>query len=518
MFSHYSSNKFSRKGTARSIGAIVLGAILASPAYAKPLTLDNGAPVGDNQNSQTAGPNGPTLLQDVHLIQKLQRFDRERVPERVVHARGTGAHGVFVASSDISDLTRAKVFEKGAETPVFVRFSTVIHGNHSPETLRDPRGFATKFYTSEGNWDLVGNNLPVFFIRDAIKFPDMVHSLKPSPDTNMQDPNRFFDFFSHVPESTHMLTRVYSDYGTPKGYRFMDGNGVHAYKFVDDEGQYSYVKFHWKSLQGQKNLTSKEAEAIQGKDFNHASRDLVDAINSGDFPSWDLYIQTLNPEQLAQFEFDPLDATKEWTGVPARKVGTMTLNKNPDNIFQETEQSAFAPANLVPGIEPSEDRLLQGRVFAYADTQTHRIGPNAQQLPINLPRVQTVSNNQDGAMNSGKRSGPTNYEPTRTGTTVESPSYRSSQLPLTGTTQQARIAKTLNFRQAGDFYRSLSKPEQNNLIANLAGDLGQVKDEQTRYIMLSHFYKADAGYGEALAKALKADAAKVKGLAANLAE
>lgn len=502
--------------TLPTVGALALGALLSSPASAATLTRDNGAPVGDNQNSQTAGPNGPTLLQDIHLIQKLQRFDRERVPERVVHARGTGAHGVFVASADLADVSRAKLFVKGTETPVFVRFSAVIHGNHSPETLRDPRGFATKFYTSEGNWDLVGNNLPVFFIRDAIKFPDMVHSLKPSPDTNMQDPNRYFDFFSSTPESTHMLTRLYTDYGTPKSYRMMDGNGVHAYKFINEGGAVSYVKFHWKSLQGEKNLTAAEASKVQSTDFNHLTRDLIDAINKKDFPRWELYVQILKPEQLSQFDFDALDATKVWPGVPERKVGTMTLNRNPANVFQETEQSAFAPSNLVPGIETSEDRLLQGRLFSYADTQMYRIGANALQLQINAPRTVVASNNQDGALNSGKRSGAINYEPSRKQALAEDPTYKASALPLVGSTQQQRTSKTANFKQAGDYYRTLSASEKANLIANMAGDLGQVTDDQIRYIMLSHFYKADAAYGKSLATALKDDPARVEKMAAAL--
>ncbi|WP_343640994.1 catalase [Roseateles sp.] len=503
------------------LATLGLATLLSAPAVAwcqTPLTRDNGAPVGDNQNSQTAGPNGPVLLQDVQLIQKLQRFDRERVPERVVHARGTGAHGEFVASADLSAVTRAKVFVPGTRTPVFVRFSTVIHGNHSPETLRDPRGFATKFYTAEGNWDLVGNNLPVFFIRDAIKFPDMVHSLKPSPDTNVQDPNRFFDFFSHVPEATHMLTRVYSDQGTPASYRTMDGNGVHAYKFVNAQGGITYVKFHWKSLQGLKNLTAREASEVQGRSFNHASEDLIQAINAGNFPKWDLYVQLLKPEQLGAFDFDPLDATKIWPGVPETKVGTLTLNRNPANVFQETEQAAFAPGNLVPGIEPSEDRLLQGRVFSYNDTQLHRIGANAYQLPINAPKAVVNNNNQDGALNGGARVGKVNYEPSRLEPKPQDASLRYSSLPLSGTTQQQRIAKTQNFRQAGDFYRSLSSQEQANLVANLAGDLGQVKDETTKYTMLSFFQKADSQYGAAIAKALNADAQRVRELAAALAD
>ena len=505
-------------GAAGLIAFAVISGLSSSFASAAPLTRDNGAPVGDNQNSQTAGPDGPVLLQDVQLIQKLQRFDRERIPERVVHARGTGAHGEFVVTGDISAYTKAQVFTPGTKTPVFVRFSTVIHGNHSPETLRDPRGFATKFYTSEGNWDLVGNNLPVFFIRDAIKFPDMVHSLKPSPDTNIQDPNRFFDFFSHVPESTQMLTRLYTDLGIPRSYRFMDGNGVHAYKFVNAKNEVTYVKFHWDSRQGEKNLTTDEAAKIQAGDFNHASADLIAAIDKGEFPQWDLYVQLLKPEQLDSFDFNPLDATKIWPKVPEVKVGTMTLNRNPANIFQETEQAAFAPGNLVPGIEPSEDRLLQGRIFSYNDTQLYRVGANVFQLPINAPRAVVNNNNQDGASNSGARKGLVNYEPSRLDPKPQLEHARYSNLPLTGTTQQQRIAKTLNFRQAGEFYRSLSNAERSNLVKNLAGDLGKVTNAETRDTMLSHFYKADANFGTAVAKAIKVDVATIKSRAELLSE
>ena len=482
------------------------------------LTRDNGAPVGDNQNSQTAGAAGPVLLQDVQLIQKLQRFDRERIPERVVHARGTGAYGIFTANKDVSNLTRAALFKPGVETPVFVRFSSVIHGNHSPETLRDPRGFGVKFYTREGNWDLVGNNLPVFFIRDAIKFPDMVHSLKPAPDSNMQDPNRFFDFFSHQPEATHMLTRVYSDYGTPTSYREMDGNSVHAYKFVNLQGQIHYVKFHWKSLQGQKTLTAKQASAIQAVDFNHMTRDLIGAIKQGNFPQWDLYVQVLTPAQLASLEYDGLDATKIWPNVPETKIGSMKLNKNPDDAFLETEQSALAPSNLVPGIEPSEDKLLQGRLFSYADTQLHRIGTNGLQLPVNRPRNVVANNNQNGAQNSGSHKGDVNYEPSGHVTLAADAQYKYSALPLAGTTQQSRIVKTQNFKQAGDFYRALNATEQANLVSNLAGDLGQVKDEGVKYTMTSYFQKADADYGRAIAAALHLDGARVVALASKLVD
>ena len=282
----------------RRLLCILSASLLSASVHAATLTRDNGAAVGDNQNSQTAGANGPVLLQDVQLLQKLQRFDRERIPERVVHARGTGAHGTFTVTHGLSDLTKAKVFAAGEVTPVFVRFSAVVHGNHSPETLRDPRGFATKFYTAEGNWDLVGNNFPTFFIRDAIKFPDMVHAFKPDPRTNLDDDSRRFDFFSHVPEATRTLTELYSNAGTPASYREMDGNGVHAYKLVNAKGDVRYVKFHWKSLQGLKNLDPKQVTEVQGKDYSHMSNDLVTHIKNGDFPKWDLYVQVLKPEDL----------------------------------------------------------------------------------------------------------------------------------------------------------------------------------------------------------------------------
>lgn len=505
------------------IATVALIAGLSTIAVAQPSlqTRDNGAPVGDNQNSQTAGSRGPVLLQDVHLIEKLARFDRERIPERVVHARGTGVHGEFVNTADLSDITMAAPFQgKGKKTPVFVRFSSVVHPKGSPETLRDPRGFATKFYTDQGNWDLVGNNLPVFFIRDAIKFPDMVHSLKPSPVTNQQDPNRFFDFFSHIPESTHMLSQVYSDKGTPRNYREMDGNGVHAFKLVDRNGHYQYVKFHWKSLQGEHNLTAQEAKEMQATDFNHYTADLYKEVGRGNYPKWDLYIQTISPEDLDTFDFNPLDATKIWPPdlVPERKVGTMTLNKMPENFFQETEQSAFAPSNIIPGIEPSEDRLLQGRLFSYADTHRHRLGANHMMLPINHPQVEVVNGNQEGPANTVLSKSDVNYEPSRQKSYSADDAYRASQLPIAGTTQNVPIEKTLNFAQAGDFYRSLNETEQAHLISNLAGDLGTVQDAATRLEMTAFFYKADQDYGSKLAKAVNVDLNAVKQRASQLSE
>ncbi|MUK48295.1 catalase [Aliivibrio fischeri] len=493
---------------------ITLSVITASSVQAQTLTRDNGAPVGDNQNSLTAGENGSVLLQDVHLIQKLQRFARERIPERVVHARGTGAHGNFVASADFSHLTASPPFNKaGKETPVFVRFSTVIHPKGSPETLRDPRGFATKFYTEQGNWDLVGNNLPVFFIRDSMKFPDMVHSLKPSPITNVQDPNRFFDFFSQEPSSTHMLSWVYSNLGTPASYRTMDGFGVHAYKWINQSGEINYVKFHWKSQQGIKSLRSSEVIEIQGKDFNHLTNDLYSQIKQGNHPKWDLFVKVLSPTELNSLDYNGLDATKMWLNVPETKVGTMTLNKIPDNFFLETEQSAFSPANLIPGIEPSEDRLLQGRLFAYSDTQLYRLGSNLFQLPINQPKVAVNNHNQNGFGNTELKDSDINYEPSQYLSLSENPKYKATQTPLSGVLQQKAITQQRNFYQAGEFYRNLNEQDKMDLINNLAGDLAQVKDENIKTTMLSYFYRADKDYGTRLTKAVRGNIKQVVQLA-----
>lgn len=503
----------------RSLIVAMLTATTAA-SYAAPLTKDNGAPVGDNQNSITAGEYGSTLLQDVQLVQKLQRFGRERIPERVVHARGTGAYGEFVATKDLSDLTIASLFKAGTKTPVFLRFSTVIHPKGSPETLRDPHGFGLKFYTQEGNWDLVGNNLPVFFIRDAIKFPDFIHAMKPSPVNNVQDPNRIFDFLQSQPWSINMLTYVYSNLGTPVSYRNLDGFSVHAFKLYNAQGEYKYVKFNFRTQQGLKGMNLEETSKMQAKDFNHLTNDLYNNINAGHFPKWDLYIQVLDPKDLDRFDFNPLDATKIWPTnlIPETKVGTLTLNRMPKNFFNETEQAAFAPGNLVPGIEPSEDRLLQGRIFSYSDTQMYRLGANHQQIPVNRPLVKVNNNNQEGAMNIGERDSNVNYEPSIKEPKPATEKARAVQTPLMGTVMQNAIKKQQNFKQAGDLYRSYSVVEKTDLIRNLAADLGQVKDAETKHIMLSYFYKADADYGTRLTAATKGDLAMVKAKAAKLSD
>lgn len=483
--------------------------LLSLGLNAQTITTNSGAPVGDNQNSKTIGNNGQVLLEDIHLIEKLAAFDRERIPERVVHARGAGAYGEFVAAADFSDVTMAKFLgEAGKKTPLFVRFSTVTHQAGSPETYRDPRGFAVKFYTEQGNYDLVGNNLPVFFIRDAMKFPDMVHAFKPSPLTNgASDPNRVFDFFSNVPESTHMLTWLFSDYGIPANYREMVGSGVHAYKWVNEKGEVTYVKYSWKPKQGERNLTVEEAAQIQASQIEHATLDLYQAIEAGNFPQWDLYVQFLKKEDFEKLDFNPVDVTKVWPEslIKPVLVGTMTLNQNPDNYFQDVEQAAFSPATLVPGIEPSEDKLLQGRLFSYFDTQRHRLTGNFQQIPVNSPKNAPVKTyNADGYMSIRAQKGDVNYQPSTNVSEVKEDTkfkYSKSVFPAGTTTTQQVIDKENNFAQAGELYQSFSKKDQDNLIKNLSGALNAVKNKVIVKKMIAHFYQADQQYGMRLLQA-----------------
>ncbi len=482
--------------------------LMAMSAGAQTLTTNTGTPVGDNQNSKTIGNNGQVLLEDIHLIEKLAAFDRERIPERVVHARGAGAFGEFVAAADFSDVTMADFLSQaGKRTPLFVRFSTVTHQQGSPETYRDPRGFAVKFYTEQGNYDLVGNNLPVFFIRDAIKFPDMVHAFKPSPVTNgASDANRVFDFFSNLPESTHMLTWLFSDYGIPANYRQMEGNGVHAYKWVNEKGEVTYVKYKWVPQQEVKNLTQAEANAIQANAIEHATLDLRKAIEAGNFPKWDLYVQLLKREDFDKLDFNPIDVTKIWPESVAKsvKVGTMTLNENPTNYFQQVEQAAFAPGTLVPGIEPSEDKLLQGRLFSYFDTQRHRLTGNFQQIPVNASKNKVTTYNADGYMSIREQKGDVNYQPSTNAPEVKEDvkfKYSKSVFPAGTTTTQHVIDKENNFKQAGELYASFSKKDQDNLIANLSGALNSVNNKVIVHKMIAHFYQANKEYGTRLMKA-----------------
>lgn len=484
------------------------------------LTTNTGAPITDNQNSLTAGQNGPTLLQDYQLIEKIAHFDRERIPERVVHARGAGAFGQFEAYGTVGDrpisaYTKAHFLqEKGRQTDLFVRFSTVIHPAGSPETLRDPRGFAVKFYTEEGNYDLVGNNLPIFFIRDAMKFPDMIHSLKPAPQSNTQDPNRAWDFFSLSPESTHMLTWVYSDLGIPANYRQMFGFGVHTFKWVNAAGKAFLVKYHWIPEQGVRCLIGEEIAQVQGKDHSHATRDLYDSIERGDYPAWELKVQIIDPAEPLELDFDPEDPTKTWPEeqFPLYPIGRMVLNRNPRNYFAEVEQSAFSPAVVVPGIEPSNDKLLQGRLFSYPDTQRYRLGANYLQIPVNCPYAPVRNNQRDGAMTMTANPSYVDFEPSSLeGALVEAEVTTAEESPaLVGNQVRLKIAKTNDFGQAGARYRSLSPDEQSRLVDNLVSELGSTQRPiQERAIC--NFARADMRLGLALAERLGIEAPNTHG-------
>jgi catalase len=481
------------------------------------LTTRQGHPVVDNKNNRTVGDRGPTVLENYHFLEKISHFDRERIPERVVHARGAGAHGYFetygtVGGEPVERYTRARVFSgAGKRTPVFARFSSVIHGGHSPETLRDPRGFSVKFYTEDGNWDLVGNNLQQFFIRDAMKFPDMVHALKPDPVTNKQDPRRIFDFMSLTPESTHMITWLFSPWGIPANYREMRGSGVHAYKWVNAEGEAVLVKYHFLPAAGQRNLTQAQAEAIQGKDFNHATGDLYDAIARGEFPAWELAVQIMEDGEHPELDFDPLDATKVWPEqrFPLRPVGRMVLDRNPANYFAEVEQVSFGTGVLVDGLDFSDDKLLQGRTFSYSDAQRYRVGPNYLQLPINAPKTHAATNQRDGQMTyvvDGAEAGANphvNYEPSaRGGLVTAAPTGGKPHTPfVSGHVVRRTIARENNYGQAGDRYRSFEPWERDELVANLVDALSQCGDDiQQR--MLWHFAQADADYARRVAAGL----------------
>lgn len=480
------------------------------------LTTRQGHPVTNNQNIRTIGNRGPATLENYDFIEKISHFDREKIPERIVHARGAGAHGFFetygtVGDEPVSKYTRAKVFqEKGKKTPVFVRFSTVVHGNHSPETVRDPRGFAVKFYTEDGNWDLVGNNLKIFFIRDAMKFPDMIHAFRPDPVTNYQDSERFFDFCASSPESFHMVTFIYSPWGIPANYRMMQGSGVNTYKWVNSEGKAVLVKYHWEPKQGIKNLTQKDAEKIQAKNFNHATQDLYEAIERGEFPEWELFVQIMEEGPHPELDFDPLDDTKLWPDdqFPWLPVGKMVLNKNPENYFTEVEQSAFGTGVLVDGLDFSDDKMLQGRTFSYSDTQRYRVGPNYLQLPINAAKKRVATNQEGGMMRyeperAGTNNPHINYEPSVLGGLKEAEQLGKEHTPyVEGNLVRESIDRNDNTKQAGETYRRFEKWERDELISNLVGDLSQC-DPRIQDKMIALAEEADEEYGRRLREGLQ---------------
>ena len=483
------------------------------------LTRAFGMPVGDDQNSETAGTRGPVLLQDVHLLEKLGHFDRERIPERVVHAKGAGAGGYFEVTADVTKHTKAKFLsEIGKRTDVFVRFSTVGGEKGSADSERDPRGFAVKFYTEDGNYDLVGNNTPVFFIRDPMKFPDFIHTQKRNPATNLKDPNMFWDFLSLTPESIHQVTILFSDRGIPATYRHMNGYSSHTYKWYNEKEDYYWVQYHFKTDQGIKNLTRGEAEDMRGRDPDHATRDLFDAIARGDYPSWTLEVQIMTPEQAKDYRFDILDITKVWPhgDFPPIKIGKLVLNRNPVNYFAEVEQAAFSPSNLVPGIAASPDKMLQARLFSYHDTHLHRLGPNYHLILVNAPKnAPEQSYQRDGFMrtDSGGGGGP-NYWPNSFDGPGPDISMKEPPFDVSGKADHHPYSyPNDDFVQPGNLYRDvMTERDRENLVGNIVNHLGGAQKRiQLRQTAL--FFKADPDYGRRVAKGLGLDTKEVEELA-----
>ncbi|GIQ70530.1 vegetative catalase [Xylanibacillus composti] len=454
----------------------------------------------------TAGSRGPTLIQDVHLLEKLAHFNRERIPERVVHAKGAGAHGYFEVTQDMSAYTKAKLFNGvGKRTPLFVRFSTVAGESGSADTVRDPRGFAVKFYTEEGNYDLVGNNTPIFFIRDAIKFPDFIHTQKRHPQTHLKNPTAVWDFWSLSPESLHQVTYLMGDRGIPATYRHMDGFGSHTFKWVNAAGEAVWVKYHFKTEQGVQNLTEEVAAKIAGENPDYHTEDLFNAIDRGDFPAWRLYVQIMPIADADTYRFDPFDVTKVWShkDYPLIEVGRLVLDRNPDNYFAEVEQAAFSPGTLVPGIEPSPDKMLQGRLFAYADAHRYRVGANHQQLPINRPKAEVHHYQRDGAMAGGSNGGSgVYYEPNSFEGPKESPEHRTSPFPVSGQAASVAYDSDDHFTQAGDLYRLMDAEEQERLVQTIVNAMKPVEREDILIRQIQHFYKADPDYGRRVAQGL----------------
>lgn len=479
----------------------------------KKLTTASGRPYFENEDSLTAGPRGHILLQDHYLHEKLAHFNRERIPERVVHAKGTGAFGKFTVTKDITKYTKTKLFNKvGNECRVFLRFSTVGGEKGSADTERDPRGFAVKFYTEDGNWDLVGNNTPVFFIKDPKKFPDFIHTQKRVPKTNLKSPTMMWDFWSLNPESLHQVMILFSDRGTPDGYRHMNGYGSHAYSLINDKNERVWVKFHFKTQQGIKNLTGPEADAMRGKDPDYAQRDLVEAIEKGDFPKWTLKIQVMTDEQAKSFKWNPYDVTKVWAHAdfPLMEIGVMELNEIPVNYHADVEQSAFAPSHTVDGIGLSPDKMLQGRILAYPDAHRYRLGANYEQIPVNRPINEVNHHQRDGMMSvDGNSADAPNYFPNRFDDIVADKDYKEPSFKL-----DSDVADTYDrnkndddhYSQPGTLFREvMNDQEKENTISNLIGAMqGVIGDKRDEIIQmqLSHFYKADKELALKIAKGL----------------
>ncbi len=473
----------------------------------KKLTSSSGAPVVDNQNAMTAGKRGPMLLQDVWFLEKLAHFDREVIPERRMHAKGSGAFGKFIVTHDITKYTRAKIFSDiGKETEMFVRFSTVAGERGAADAERDIRGFAMKFYTEEGNWDLVGNNTPVFFLKDPLKFPDLNHAVKRDPRTNLRSALNNWDFWTNLPEALHQVTITMSERGIPASYRHMNGYGSHTYSLINSNNERTWIKFHFKTQQGIKNLTDQEAEAVIGKCRESHQRDLLESIEKKDFPKWDMKIQVMTDEQAKKCKFNPFDLTKVWShkDYPLIDVGYFELNKNPENYFADVEQSAFNPTNIVPGISFSPDKMLQGRLFSYGDAQRYRLGINHHQIPVNASRCPFLNMfHRDGPMRvDGNSASTLGYEPNSYGEWQEQPDFKEPALEIDGAADHWNHREDDDYyTQAGDLFRLMNKKQQQLLFENTARNMDDApKEIKVRHI--KNCLQADEAYGQGVATAL----------------
>jgi len=486
------------------------------PEKKKVMTTDAGRPVGDNQNSLTVGPRGPVVFEDFLLFEKMAHFNRERIPERVVHAKGSGAHGHFVCTNpDMAKYTTAKLFSaKGKSTPTFIRFSTVGGEKGSADTERDPRGFALKFYTEEGNWDMVGNNTPVFFIKDALKFGDFIHTQKRDPETNLKSPTMMWDFWSLSPESLHQVTILFSDRGTPDGYRHMNGYSSHTFSLINAKNELFYVKWHFKTKQGIKNFTGERASEMRGIDPDYAQRDLFDAIKRGDFPKWRVAMQIMPEKEAETYRINPFDLTKVWPhgDYPLIEVGELTLDRNPENYFAEVEQAAFEPRNIVPGMGFSPDKMLQGRLISYPDAPRYRLGANYDSLPVNKPQCPFATYNRDGAMRfDGNGGASPNYEPNSFGGPTQDPAYRERPKAISGTVDRHNHRDENDYyTQPGNLFRLMKPDAQQRLIKNIVGSLKETP-QRIQELQVQHFYKADPAYGAGVAKGLGLDVSKLAG-------
>ncbi|UQS84247.1 catalase [Bombilactobacillus thymidiniphilus] len=471
------------------------------------LTTQAGQPWADNNHSQTAGERGPVLLQDYQLLEKLAHFNRERIPERVVHAKGAGAQGFFELTQDMSAYTQADLFNGvGKKTPMIIRFSQVAGEMGYPDTIRDVRGFALRFYTQEGNYDIVGNNTPVFFVNDPLKFPDFIHSQKRDPKTHLRDNNMQWDFWAHSPESVHQVTYLMGDRGNPASYRNMDGFGSHTFKWINATGKQFWVKYHFVTQQGVKNMTDETAAKIASQDTDYLLHDLFDAIEQHDYPKWDVCVQILPYEEGLQYHDDIFDVTKVVShhDYPLIKIGEFTLDRNPENYFDEVEEAAFSPANLVPGVETSPDKLLQGRLFGYKDAQRYRLGANYEKLPINQP-VNAVHNyERDGLMSQGQDAS-VNYEPNSYDGPKEDRAASIHGDEVSGRISESRPYDKDYYTAAGKLYHVMTAPEQERLIQTIANNFETVQKDEIKILATRQFYQADHEYGERVAGAAGLD-------------